>query len=134
MRYQWITRVLGNPLVLSDTVMEPFAREVLAQAAGDGKPVVLILDQSKVSDRHQVLMLALRYGDRALPLEQSPGGSRGNNFWLALLTRHEAMEVVMPRPSSGALRERVLLACEQGEGSRAAIARRFRVGESTLDT
>src|SRR5512144_2822138 len=57
MRYQWITRFLGNPLVLSDTVMEPFAREVLAQVAGDGKPVVLILDQSKVSDRHQGLML-----------------------------------------------------------------------------
>jgi hypothetical protein len=28
----------------------------------------LILDQSKVSDRHQVLMLALRWGERALPL------------------------------------------------------------------
>ncbi len=29
---------------------------------------MLILDQSKVSDRHQVLMLALRHGERALPL------------------------------------------------------------------
>ncbi len=68
MRYQWITRLLGTPLVLSDEIMEPFAREVLEQAAADGEPVVLILDQSKMSDRHQVLMLALRYGDRALPL------------------------------------------------------------------
>ena len=68
MRYQWITRLLGNPLVLSDEIMEPFAREVLEQAAGETKPVVLILDQSKVSDRHQVLMLALRCGERALPL------------------------------------------------------------------
>jgi hypothetical protein len=68
MRYQWITRLLGNPLVISDEIMEPFAREVLEQAAADGEPVVLILDQSKMSDRHQVLMLALRYGDRALPL------------------------------------------------------------------
>ena len=25
MRYQWITRLLGNPLVISDEVMEPFA-------------------------------------------------------------------------------------------------------------
>jgi transposase len=40
----------------------------------------------------------------------------------------------MPRPYSGDLRERVLLACEQDEGSRAAIARRFRVGESTIYT
>lgn len=68
MRYQWITRLLGNPLVISDAIMEPFAREVLEQAAGDDTSVVLILDQAKVSDRHQVLMLALRYGQRALPL------------------------------------------------------------------
>ena len=27
MRYQWITRLLGNPLVVSDEIMEPFARE-----------------------------------------------------------------------------------------------------------
>lgn len=47
MRYQWITRCPGNPLVVSDEVMEPFAREVLEQAAADGKPLVLILDQSK---------------------------------------------------------------------------------------
>ena len=29
MRYQWITRLLGNPLVISDEIMEPFSREVL---------------------------------------------------------------------------------------------------------
>src|SRR4051794_31655894 len=68
MRYQWIVRLLGNPLVISDAIMEPFAREVLERAADTGEPLSLILDQSKVSDRHQVLMLALRWGERALPL------------------------------------------------------------------
>ena len=68
MRYQWITRLLGNPLVVSDEIMEPFAHEVLDQASARGNAVVLILDQSKVSDRHQVLMLALRFGERAVPL------------------------------------------------------------------
>src|SRR4051795_4685426 len=68
MRYQWITGLLGNPLVVSDAIMEPFSREVLERAAVGGQPLVLILDQSKVSDRHQVLMLALRCGERALPL------------------------------------------------------------------
>jgi hypothetical protein len=62
MRYQWIIRLLGNPLVISDEVMEPFAREVLERAAADGEPLSLILDQSKMSDRHQVLMLAVRWG------------------------------------------------------------------------
>ena len=68
MRYQWIARLLGNPLVISDEIMEPFAREVLERAADTGDPLGLILDQSKVSDRHQVLMLAVRWGERALPL------------------------------------------------------------------
>jgi hypothetical protein len=71
MRYQWIVRVLANPLIECDAVRLPFAREVLAQAqakAGPGERVDLILDQSRASERHQVLMLALRWGERALPL------------------------------------------------------------------
>ncbi len=68
MRYQWISRVLMNPLIDPDQVMAPFAREVLFRLAGEDQPLVLILDQSKLSDRHQVLMLAVRYGDRALPV------------------------------------------------------------------
>jgi hypothetical protein len=68
MRYQWIARVLSNELIDPDAVMAPFAAEVLARAAADRRGIVLILDPSKVSDRHQVLMLALRHGERALPL------------------------------------------------------------------
>lgn len=71
MRYQWIVRVLANPLIECDAVMLPFAREVLARAqadAGPGGRVELILDQSRASERHQILMLALRWGERALPL------------------------------------------------------------------
>ena len=71
MRYQWIVRVLANPLIECDAVMLPFASEVLARAQADAGPegwVDLILDQSRVSERHQILMLALRWGERALPL------------------------------------------------------------------
>lgn len=99
MRYQWITRLLGNPLVISDAVMEPFVREVLERAAADGEPVVLILDQSKFSDRHQVLMLALRYGERALPLAwrvEATDGAIGFDMQKALL------EAVVPWLPAGA--------------------------------
>lgn len=68
MRCQWIARVLMNPLIDPDAVMAPFAREVLSRLASEGQPVVLIMDQSKLNDRHQVLMLAVRQGERALPL------------------------------------------------------------------
>jgi hypothetical protein len=68
MRYQWIARVLMNPLIDPDAVMAPFAREVLRRLAGEDQPLVLILDQSKLSDRYQVLMLAVRYGECTLPV------------------------------------------------------------------
>src|SRR3954467_10987914 len=38
----------------------------------------------------------------------------------------------MPRAYSRDLRGRALAACEPGDGSQAALARRFRVGERTL--
>ena len=68
LRYQWISRVLMNPLIEPDAVMAPFAREALSRLATDGQPLVLIMDQSKLNDRHQVLMLAVRFGECALPL------------------------------------------------------------------
>src|SRR4051794_10625546 len=60
-----------HALLACDAVMLPFAREVLAQAQAEARPgerVELILDQSRTSERHQILMLALRWGERALPL------------------------------------------------------------------
>ena len=68
MGYQWISRFLANDLVSCDAVMQPFASEILARLAEARDPVPLILDQSKVSDRHQVLMLSVRWGERALPV------------------------------------------------------------------
>src|SRR3954470_8349500 len=77
MRYQSIPRLLGNPLGVSDEIMEPLAREGLERAPAGAQPIVLILDQSKMSDRHQVLMLALRWGERALPLAWRGAGTDG---------------------------------------------------------
>ena len=62
MGYQWISRFLANDLVCCDTVMEPFAREILARLAETGEPIPLILDQTTASDRHQILMLTTGCG------------------------------------------------------------------------
>jgi hypothetical protein len=53
MRYQWIARFIDNHRVDCDAVMEPFACAVLAKAAESGR-IVLIMDQTKASKRHQV--------------------------------------------------------------------------------
>src|SRR3954471_24577183 len=67
-RYQWIKRFLANAHVISDAVMAPYGREVLARLSAQGQTVVLLIDQTKVSERHQAVMVAVRLGGRALPL------------------------------------------------------------------
>ena len=99
MRYQWIARVLGNKLIEPLAVMEPFGREVLARAAAGGQPVVLILDQSKLSDRHQVLMLALRHGERALPLAWRVEATEGP---IGFAVQRGLLEAVAPWLPEGA--------------------------------
>ena len=68
MREQWLRRLLKNPLLVATAVVEPFAREELARAAANGQTVLLSMDQTDLGDRMAVLMVALRVGDRALPL------------------------------------------------------------------
>ena len=68
MRYQWISRLLSSPLLDCDAVMRPFAADVFTRLAQTEHKITLIMDQSKVSDRHQVLMLAVGWGERALPV------------------------------------------------------------------
>jgi hypothetical protein len=68
MREQWLRRLLKNPLLSSAVLLEPWARQALAEASRNGQPVVLSLDQTDLGDRFAVLMLGLVMGDRALPL------------------------------------------------------------------
>ena len=45
MRYQWISRLLGNELINTDEVMAPFASELLQRVCADGRQIILIIDQ-----------------------------------------------------------------------------------------
>jgi Transposase DDE domain len=68
MRYQWISRLLGNERIEVEAVMAPYGREILAHLAANGRTVVLMIDQTRATERHQVVMVAARVGERALPL------------------------------------------------------------------
>src|SRR4051812_20365780 len=48
--------------------MAPYGRELLARLAAEGRTVVLMIDQTRATARHQVVMVAARVGGRALPL------------------------------------------------------------------
>ena len=67
-RYQWVKRLLANARVVSDAVMAPYGREVLARLSAQGQRIVLLIDQTQASERHQAVMVAVRLGGRALPL------------------------------------------------------------------
>jgi len=68
MREQWLRRLLKNPLLLAVAAMEPFARAALVKAARNGQTLLLAMDQTDLGDRMALLVVALRVGDRALPL------------------------------------------------------------------
>jgi hypothetical protein len=68
MRYQWISRLLGNEHIDVDWVMAPFAGEVLVRAAANGRRLVLIMDQTKANDTQQAVVIAVRVGGRSLPI------------------------------------------------------------------
>lgn len=68
MREQWLRRLLKNPLVQSEGVMEPLARQELAKAARYGQTVLLSMDQTELADRMAVLLVSVRVGERSLPL------------------------------------------------------------------
>jgi hypothetical protein len=88
-----------------DAVMAPFAQEVLCRLAAEAQP--LILDQSKLNDRHQVLMLAVRSGERALPLlwrVEATEGAIGFPVQKALLEAVTSLLPSVPRWSETAAR------------------------------
>ena len=91
MRYRWISRLLGNALIEVDAVMAPYAREVLARLAADGRTVVLMIDQTRATERHQVVMVAARVGGRALPLAWRVKATEGA---IGFPEQREALEAV----------------------------------------
>jgi len=92
-RYQWIERFLSNARVSVDAVMAPYARELLKLAAGNGQHLILMIDQSKATDRHQMVMVTVRIGGRALPLAWRIKETQGA---IGFAEQREALEAVLP--------------------------------------
>jgi hypothetical protein len=61
-----LSRFLANSAVQTDVWYGPVARQLLAR--GGPQPVTLMVDATKVSAGHQLVMVALAYKKRALPV------------------------------------------------------------------
>jgi hypothetical protein len=68
MRLQWISRLLSNPLLVSNKIIEPFARRLLAEAGTNGQVILLAMDQEKLGDRFMILMVSAIIGSQTFPL------------------------------------------------------------------
>lgn len=65
---RYIHRFLSNKMINSTVVMNGFIPEIISMICDNGKTAVLMLDQSKISDGFECLMVSLRIGNRALPV------------------------------------------------------------------
>jgi len=89
--FEWIKRFLGNDLVDIDAVMGPFSHEALALASADSTQPVLIIEQSTITqlERHELVMVALRVGKRAIPIAWRIYRARLQGAWVFGMARAE---------------------------------------------
>jgi hypothetical protein len=63
-----LRRWLDNPAVKVRRWYDPVARQLLAAACAEGRTVRLIIDGTRLGNDHQLLLVALAYRRRALPI------------------------------------------------------------------
>lgn len=65
---RYISRALSNQLIDPLAVMQGYAGEVLQRLSARGGVLILIMDQSKIANRFECLMVSVRVGNRAIPI------------------------------------------------------------------
>lgn len=65
---RYISRFLSNKLVAPTKVMCGFIPEIVTAAGTNGKTIILMMDQSKIADNFECLMVSMRVGERAIPV------------------------------------------------------------------
>jgi hypothetical protein len=88
-REKFIHRTLSNPLIQPERVMLSYGAELITNLCKQDETAVLMLDQSKLVDGFECLMLSIRVGERALPwlwVVKATGGGIGFEEQQSLLT------------------------------------------------
>jgi hypothetical protein len=79
-KVKMLSRLLNNGHIRVRSWYEPVARQLLATAVAHGQMVRLLVDGTKVGNGHQLLMVALAYRRRALPIAWTwVKGNRGHS-------------------------------------------------------
>lgn len=67
-RYRYINRWLSNNKINVSKVISGFLPDILTAMYSNNQTAVFIMDQTKISDGFECLMVSLRVGERALPV------------------------------------------------------------------
>ena len=78
MRYQWLSRFLSTDSLENDDVMRPLIQQIVEKVLSEEAILILCLDQTNIQDRHGIVTLGVRYGNRALPLRWRAASGKGN--------------------------------------------------------
>ncbi len=65
---RYISRVLSNELIKVPEVMNGYIPDLMEVQKNNNRTVVLMLDQSKIADNFECLMLSMQAGERAIPV------------------------------------------------------------------
>ncbi len=90
-RYQYIVRILANRHIDFLDVMKAYARELFSRLTKQGQTLVLMMDQSKINDLNEVLMISARFGKRAVPIAWAVRTTNGN---IGFKTQKELLDKV----------------------------------------
>jgi hypothetical protein len=67
-RYRYINRWLKNSMIVPIAVMNGFIPEIAGVAGSNDRTVILMMDQTKIADNFECLMISMRVGERAIPV------------------------------------------------------------------
>jgi hypothetical protein len=74
---RYISRLLANSLINPLSVMQGFIPEIVEMMNAQGHTLILMIDQSKISEGFECLMISLRLQDRAIPVAWKVSQTRG---------------------------------------------------------
>lgn len=93
-RFRYINRWLQNEMIEPKRVMRGFIPEIAEVAAAGGKTIILMMDQTKIADDFECLMVSMRVGERAIPVAwkvKETSGGMGFDVQKPLLDAAAAM-------------------------------------------
>lgn len=114
-RERYISRFLANKHISNVEVMAGFIPELIEMQAQQGMTVVIMLDQSKVIDNFECLMMSLRVGERAIPIAWRTVETKGA---IGFDIQQELLNDVLKCIPDGA---NILLAADRFYGTRALV-------------